>query len=340
MNRSVPFAALTAALLLVAGCSAPVPVENPSTPSSSPSSSSVGEPQEPETGEAAPAPVFDGECAQVLTDEQLATIFDVDAETDPYRLTSRPDNFLVQQLGGLRCLWSGGEDDEPFIFYLDGAALAASALGSRAVSPQSCELLDGFEVRCEIVAEANGLLLSTILGLPESTDLSEADDLAAQVATAFESNAAASAAYRAPVQSPDAWPLDFSCDDLDLDVSAIFGRSGFELVDDLFETHETPVERVLWGDRQALGCSWVVREGSNDFMVQIVALGGAAWAADDSGALYPVDGVDAVYTSESGSTRLFDAVGGPNWVQVSTSGVSAEKTGSFVAAAVAALNAL
>ena len=338
MNRPVSLAALAAAVLVATGCAATPPAASP--PQSSPSAAPNVAPQVPETGESAPAAVFDGDCAKVLTNEQLETIFGAQAVALPYELTSRPDGVLVQQLGGVRCLWRGGDENAAFDYYLDSAALPASALGSETIASEPCSLIAGVEVRCEIAVDANGVLLSTLLGLPEDTKISAAESFAAQLAETFEANSATQTGYLAPIQADTAWPLDFSCDDLGVDVPELLGVDSLEPTPELFETYETPVERVLWGDRQALGCSWVGRGGNSGFVVQIVALGGAAWAADQDRPVYPVDGVDSVYLSESGSTRIFDAVDGPNWVQVSTSGISATKTTTLTAAVVAALDEL
>jgi len=332
MNRTVALVALVASVVLVAGCATTPPAASPSQPSPAQTAA-----QAVETGETAPAAVFGGECASVLTDEQLATVFGGEARSLTYELAYRPDGVLVQQFGGVRCLWRGGDENAAFDYYLDAAALPASALDGASISSKPCEVLAGFEVRCEVAVEAHGVLFSTLLGLPEETTLDDADGFAAQLAEAFESNASTQDDYLAPIQAGDAWPLDFSCADLAIDVPELLGNDNLDLTPDLFETHESPVERVLWGDRQALGCSWVDNSGQGS-TVQVVALGGAAWAAEPFSADYPVDGVDSVTVSDEAGLRTFNVVDGPNWLQLSASSVNDEQVAALIHALVDALD--
>ncbi|MCW3492442.1 DUF3558 domain-containing protein [Microbacterium sp. SSM24] len=131
MRRS-PFAAalpVVAVVLTLTGCAATAPVETPAaSPTSAPSATPTIEPIVIGPAEMPPVP-FDGDCAKALTPEDIAAVTGRNLLLDEFR------NFepLIDNVGGLRCSWSG-----------DGGQMAI------AVMPRSG--LDGAEIPAELTA--------------------------------------------------------------------------------------------------------------------------------------------------------------------------------------------
>jgi hypothetical protein len=279
-------------------------------------------PQPTATAVAQPEQVFGGDCANVFTDEQLASFGDAPftpyEETPPIGYSLDIDwNFAIEQVGGLSCTWS---NTDGFLILGFVPSAAVPTIDDESCGPGFGEGTSGDNF-CGIEQAVNGI---RITGGVSGTDAAAARSIAPKVIAAFDT-AATSATVPAPASVAGSWPNPVDCVALDsaIDSDALFG-DGAELNETIGgDTGTFRATRPLVHEITGLQCIWAI--GGQSATVHV--FGGGAWneaAIADLPDVTPVDiaGADAAYVEgdpregNAGYLHVFD---GPNWIVMAQS---------------------
>jgi hypothetical protein len=286
------------AVLLLAGCAQPSPVEpvETSTPTI-----------EPAEIPPAPTQVFGGSCSEVFEPKQLSDA--VSGEWMPVRDPEpvlAPSDHVVENVGGLACSWYTDAGHGLFAAILPADALSAP-------EDTACGFAtDASAFTCDIDATANGMRLVGFYTAPSG------DEAALRVSVgAIEALFTASALQAVPVASPGfdtAWSSAPDCAALEI--------SGLTAIDEPFGTdvYLSPALRSLTNGAVMPQCS------IQDAEVSFSVLGGGRWmeaavraapGAEEVG----VEGLELVILvpwegQDFYSVNVFDGV---NWLQVRVS---------------------
>lgn len=263
----------------------------------------------------APAQLFNGDCSAMFSDAALSEAFGQAVTNPGWPTSADPEALLVEQAGGIHCVWGG----------LDGSTvLVVVAVPAAAVSsPENteCVATEISPTSCAVDVTANGIRLSGIV----TADTAGADS-PSRVAT-VEALFVTSAAAVAPVALtplPDAWMNPTDCDYV---ASTVDWATALDVTEPLVpdytmgtDAYASAVEIDLRGGRVPGWCMLYSPSGGPG--ISFIALGGGAWARDavlaqDGAEVIDVDGFDLVVKSTvNGTVDIFDGV---NWIQTGTS---------------------
>ena len=338
---------IIAPILLVAvlaGCTpAPtVPTAAPTTPVvETPSATPTPQPtQEPETGLVQPAQVFDGDCANLLTNADASTALGAPVKRGTRDLPGDVRAAIVMQAGGLTCGWN----DTDFAFGITvTAAPAESVAGLEA--PLVCGT--GYvefapDLACGVESTSNGMVVSGLAWFGDGAS-SAAKKKATAAVTALTERIAANSTLEmfapTPIPADAAWANPGpagesnppSCVDLDAAVTSDAFMGGSPRAEPYEggggDVYLTPIERDLLGyaTGEPWDCAWYVERTKAETKkgllttFDVTPLGGGAWFLDQVLADAPnaeeisVEGVDRAYrvTSDYGSMKIW-VTSGPN----------------------------
>jgi len=287
-----------------------------------------------------PEQVFGGDCANVFTDDQLASFGDSPfaADDNGTQATTYGNDddftFIVEQVGGIDCSWTGNDG---WIRVALFPAAVAPEIEDTTCGPGYGEGTAGPNF-CGIQHETNGI---RITGGISGTDAATAAAVSPKIVAAFE---VAAASVSAPVNAavPGAWtnPVDCPALDASIDASTLFG-AGVEYRPDTggSEGIYIPLKGYI-NDLMFVSCYWAAENGTS---VTVQVHGGGAWNAADIAKLdtvtpVNVPNIDAAYIETGGPNgpllHIFD---GPNWLIMST---SPNESASLESAAVTLVDAL
>ncbi|MCR2793902.1 hypothetical protein NQ156_12580 [Microbacterium sp. zg.Y625] len=299
----------------------------PQTPQTSPSPSDAGLSPAPTPEAVGPVAAFDGDCANVLTQQQVESILGVGAtdqaswsEANAGASARRGIDLNAESTaGGLECTWMGGEGaglpegmDGISVYALPEAAVTGVDFSDPRCEPSYDSTL------CRMSRVANGVWLMARAGWQLSAPPVE------QLDAALTAAAANLASFPAPVSATRGstwWELP-SCDDIashiglsDLAGANLYG--GFE-----GGPSPQPEDELLDDAGVARRCAWFTDSGSADpagrsasFALEIMP-GGAGWwddvAAHPDATAVTIPGAEgAIVTGEEG-THIAVATDGVN----------------------------
>ena len=312
--KKLHVAVLISALAL-SGCA--TPVDKTDGPTASPGATETAPPeQQRETGLTRPALVFDGDCAQVFSDAELASIAGAGLALGPNHFTEMwGGDALFNQKGGFECTWQSA-----------GARVIALVLPEAAVSytPQVSDCsTDGHDgpdaYNCTLEAVVNGIRLSGIasIGQDQAAAVGARDALLA----IFTDKANQQQPVPVPLPAAGSWVLPPDCMAVAdaADFSAIPGLgAGAAAAEIGYGKTVSQAEGALVSGWRTLSC-YLVGESAN---IEFIPLGGARWREADVAALagasvLPLDGVESAYSvpyeNQNGdSLNIVYAFSGPN----------------------------
>lgn len=319
---------ITAAVLLLAGCTTAPPV-------ASPTAAPTPRPTVTSSPESAPAPRFDVDCDALVDEDAIAATFDVTGALTEWRpplggiattFTTRGD-FAVLQAGALVCEWGVADSADPsLVVQVLPASADLSGLGdailSSPVAPgarESCGERDDLFGCALWVPVATGTVVVAVAS-PAATDAlgsftEDARTLALQVAGVV------AASVVAPLWEPAETPLaaPASCSGLIEDGSRL-AALGTLTGDATLSSIVDPLARGALAEVGGLACTWSSEQG----LLEIVMLPGGAWAWDEfaprtteSIEFTPRDGLgDEAATAVGQSEALVDVLAGGTWLSI------------------------
>lgn len=309
-------------VLLLAGCAPEAPVEPVE------SDSPVIEPAEmPDE----PAQLFDGDCSAMFADSALSDALGQELTQLSDELEAAfssgqpiaPEDLLVEQAGGIHCMWGEAPSADSFIPVLVVIAVPADAV--TAAEDVECAPSDMSASGCPVDVTANGIRLSGLV--TSDADASQGLARVAAVEGLFEASASATPAAGAPAALEGQWASGVDCAGIAAAVDwAALGEAEPLQSDDTMGTdaYSSVVELDLRDGRRVYPC---MLYGTGSLGVSFSVLGGGAWNRDavlaqDGAQVVDVPGFDFVIErAEAGTIDIFDGV---NWLHAYDGGNAAD----------------
>lgn len=333
----------------LAGC-APATTAAEPTPSSSESGSATPTPTPTPAVPAAPAQVFDGECTNVLTDDQASTALGAGMAVVPAAVPASPTSAAVATAGGLSCDWTENDaasgaslrtvllpdalredatDAEPYCY----AASDLSGPDPTAMRPA-----------CSFTLTGSGFWLSGVAYPPAG---STEDDVRAAITSlddAFTVNAAAAGPVMAPVPADGTWAGRVDCAELAASAPVAAALPGWTAAGSDGKSERPEGYLSAQSATGVTACLWIAPADYagpiTPFSTQ--ALPGGAWAQGGlaPGAPLAVAGVQQAVLVGSGAENVLDLFDGPNWLEINSSSIDQPMDESYAPVAAALVQAL
>ena len=338
----------------LAGCA---PATTAAQPTSSPSeSASVTPTPTPTPGvPAAPAQVFDGECANVLTDDQASNALDAGMASAQASAPASPASAAVATAGGLSCDWTenGAVSPATLRTVLLPEALRTDSTGATlnntepycyASSDLSGPDPTAMRPACSFTLTGSGFWLSGVVYTPAG---SSEDDVRAAITSldeAFTVNAAAAAAFTVPVPADGTWAGRVDCAELAASAPVAAALPGWTAAGSDGKSERPEGYLSAQSATGVTACLWIAPADYAGPLTPFSthALPGGAWAQDGlaPGTPLAIAGVQQAVLVGSGAENVLELFDGPNWLEINSSSTDQPMDESYAPVAAALVEAL